>query len=819
MTISILKLTFATLLPVIVAVIFYLLDKKTKFGKIREIWKQIIYGVAFGGLAIFGTEWGIPMNGAQVNVRDASVLVAGLFFGGPAGIIAGTIGGIERAVAITWGVGKFTVVACSVSTFIAGIYSAFLRKFMFENKKPGIFIALAVGIVMEVFHLNMVFITNINEPIKAIGVVEACTAPMLIANGLAVFVTDIILVLLSNGKNAFKREKGKVKITQTIQKWMLITVISAFVVTSVFLYFLQDRLATEQTERTMDAAISSVENIVAGGDAEISSKVTVSRTGYFIILDENMNIISAPEGFMADAGTDDFTKYNVQAKELFKATIAGETCFCKYTLTDSGKIIVAVLPEEEAMQERNISLYVNTFLEVLVFAVLFGLIYILIKKVVVNQIEDVNGSLAKITGGNLEEVVNVRSNVEFASLSDDINSTVETLKHYIEEASKKIDDELEFAKNIQASALPRVFPAFPKRKNIDIYATMDPAKEVGGDFYDFYLTGQDKLNFLIADVSGKGIPAAMFMMRAKTELKSLTETDMPISDVFTIGNRALCEGNDAGMFVTAWQGGIDLTTGKVQYANAGHNPPLVKHKDGKFEYLKGRAGFVLAGMEGVKYKSQEVQLDHGDIVYLYTDGVTEATNANTELFGEERLLEAINSKDFESMEELCKFIKSKVDEFVGEAPQFDDITMVAFKYIGDPTIEVEEAKIEDIARITEFVEGELEKIDCPMKVMTHIDIALDEILSNIVKYAYPNKAGYVRVKVIVREDPKTVYVNFTDKGVPYNPLTNVDPDITLSAEERGIGGLGIYLVKKTMDDMKYKYEDGQNILTIKKIIG
>ncbi len=211
---------------------------------------------------------------------------------------------------------------------------------------------------------------------------------------------------------------------------------------------------------------------------------------------------------------------------------------------------------------------------------------------------------------------------------------------------------------------------------------MDPAKEVGGDFYDFYITQSDTLHFLIADVSGKGIPAAMFMMRAKTELKSLTEADIPLAEVFTNGNEALCEGNDAGMFVTAWQGSVDLQNGILHYVNAGHNPPLVRHGDGKFEYLRSKAGFVLAGMDGVRYKTQEWQLEKGDVIFLYTDGVTEATNASTELFGEERLLEAINRSEFTSMEELCAIMKKEVDAFVGDAPQFDDITMLAFRYIG-----------------------------------------------------------------------------------------------------------------------------------------
>ncbi|MCQ2419319.1 MAG: SpoIIE family protein phosphatase, partial [Clostridia bacterium] len=329
------------------------------------------------------------------------------------------------------------------------------------------------------------------------------------------------------------------------------------------------------------------------------------------------------------------------------------------------------------------------------------------------------------------------------------------------------------------------------------------------------------LHFLVADVSGKGIPAAMFMMRAKTELKSLTEADIPLNDVFTTGNRALCEGNDAGMFVTAWQGSIDLETGMVQYANAGHNPPLVRHENGQFEYLKSRAGFVLAGMDTIRYQTNELQLSPGDIIFLYTDGVTEATNAENQLFGEDRLLNAINTKDYSSMQELCEFIKSEVEDFVAGAPQFDDITMVALKYIGTPpapSITVDQAKLEDIPKVTAFVEGELEKLDCPMKAVVQISIAIDEIYSNIVKYGYGNKPGPVKVEVLDHTDEGSVSLRFTDDGMPYNPLTKEDPDVTLSAEERSIGGLGIYMVKKTMDDMKYAYENEKNILTITKHI-
>lgn len=232
-------------------------------------------------------------------------------------------------------------------------------------------------------------------------------------------------------------------------------------------------------------------------------------------------------------------------------------------------------------------------MEFVVFGMLFIVVYFLIKKLIVDNMVKINRSLAKITNGNLDTVVDVRTNEEFASLSDDINSTVLTLKRYIAEAAARIDKELEFAKAIQHSAIPMVFPPYSAHGEFDIYATMDTAKEVGGDFYDFYFVGESKLGFLIADVSGKGIPAAMFMMTAKTLIKGYAESGKSVDEVFTIANAKLCESNEAGMFVTAWMGILDITTGLLEFANAGHNPPLVRHVDGTFEYLKSKSGFPI----------------------------------------------------------------------------------------------------------------------------------------------------------------------------------------------------------------------------------
>ena len=410
----------------------------------------------------------------------------------------------------------------------------------------------------------------------------------------------------------------------------------------------------------------------------------IGENGSIIIAGEDWNIVSDRHGnenknldvtgIFIDRGT-------MPEGQPFDATVYGEDSICAYIVSE-GYYIVASIPRTEAMFSRDIAVYVTVFMEFVVFGMLFIVVYFLIKKLVVDNMAKINRSLAKITSGNLDTVVDVRTNEEFASLSDDINSTVLTLKRYIAEAAARIDRELEFARSIQHSAIPTVFPPYPGHGEFDIFATMDTAKEVGGDFYDFYFVGENKLGFLIADVSGKGIPAAMFMMTAKTIIKGYAESGIPVDEVFTIANAKLCESNEAGMFVTAWMGVLDITTGKVEFANAGHNPPLVRHGDGTFEYLRARPGFVIAGMEGVKYRKNELYLAPGDEIYLYTDGVTEATDTNNGLYGEERLNALLDSLHGLSGEEVCRAVKGDIDAFVGDAPQFDDITMLYLKYNG-----------------------------------------------------------------------------------------------------------------------------------------
>ncbi len=249
------------------------------------------------------------------------------------------------------------------------------------------------------------------------------------------------------------------------------------------------------------------------------------------------------------------------------------------------------------------------------------------------------------------------------------------------EERQRISTELDVATHIQADMLPRIFPAFPDRPEFDIYATMNPAKEVGGDFYDFFMVDERHLAIVVADVSGKGVPAALFMVIGKTLIKDHTKPNTDLGDVFTEVNEILCESNNEGLFITAFEGVLDLVTGEFSFVNAGHEMPFIAKAGGVYEAYKLRAGFVLAGMEGMQYKSGRIQLSPGDKIFQYTDGVTEATNSSHELYGMERLTDILVKNTDMPPAALLPVVKADIDAFTGEAPQFDDITMLCVEYV------------------------------------------------------------------------------------------------------------------------------------------
>ena len=408
---------------------------------------------------------------------------------------------------------------------------------------------------------------------------------------------------------------------------------------------------------------------------------SIGESGFLLVLDQEGKVIAGGgfEGMNIEELGMVFTQYDPESFRYNKVKI-GETEYYYIGNEVFEYRFLALIPAMEMDFSRSMSTYLNAFLMMVIFGIEFIAIYYITKLNIVNNIDEVNDSLGEITGGNLNTVVEVKSAEEFISLSNGINTTVDSLKLFIKQANERIDAELRTARAIQMSSLPSVFPAFPDYDEFDMFALMDPAKEVGGDFYDFYMIDEHTISFLVADVSGKGIPGALFMMRSKSTIRSFADEGYGPAQIFTEANTRLCAGNDAGMFVTAWMAFLDLKTGELSFANAGHNPPLLRRKDGRFEYLKMPAGFVLAGMEGIKYREQKLTLEPGDELFLYTDGVVEATNLNNELYGEDRLINCLNDHIGENAETICKLVKEDVDKFYEGAEQFDDITELSFKF-------------------------------------------------------------------------------------------------------------------------------------------
>lgn len=565
---------------------------------------------------------------------------------------------------------------------------------------------------------------------------------------------------------------------------------------------------------------------------ESTNHIHVGLNGGVIVIDKEGEVISSNQQDMIGKNVKNVSEELMKSLEKLTQNNDGSIQFQEMRINNVTNecavgiyyenYLVAIQSKQETLRSQIVATTASVIAELIVFIVLLVYIYHLIEKRVVRNVYDVNDALAEITAGKLDTTVNVRENVEFSVLSDDINNMVSSLKKYADKQKLIVEKEIFVASTIQLSVLPSVFPPFPDRKEFDLYATMHPAKAVGGDFYDFFFVSDDILVLLIADVSGKGVPAAMFMMVAKTMIKSLAESGLPVDEVMNRANDKLCEENASGMFVTVWMGYLNVKTGHLTYVNAGHNKPLLCHGENGYTYLKNRSGLAIALMEGVKYKIFETNLERGDRLYLYTDGITEANNCQEELYSEERLeqyLNQINQTGKLSPKETCEGVKADVDAFAAGTEQFDDMTMLALNYFGTEE-KIEEitidAQVDKFPLIHAFLEENLEGMYCPMKTLMQLEIVAEEIFVNIAKYAYGDRTNGIAIVKLRSKAPGEVTLSFIDYGAPYNPLDKEDPDITLPEEERPIGGLGIFMVKKSVDDIRYKYEKRRNILTIVK---
>ena len=436
---------------------------------------------------------------------------------------------------------------------------------------------------------------------------------------------------------------------------------------------------------------------------ELVSSVKILKTGYAALLSRNGMILAHPlkgaimnETFFSIAES----RHESSLRELGKKMIRGESGFVLYKslvgvrswmyytpIHTTGWTLAVVFPESELLEHVRM-LSITMAVMGLAGTLLLTIAVVSIARSITKPLRSLVAATTLMGSGNFDvELPTVRSNDEVGVLTNSFLMMVTSLKEYIRNltettaAKERIQSELKVATDIQASLLPRLFPAFPDRPEFDIYASMDPAKEVGGDFYDFFFIDETNLCFLIADVADKGVPAALYMMVAKTLLKSegqrLGEPDLILSYV----NNILATDNDSCMFATVFCAILDTRSGEVRFANAGHNPPLIISSEG-IQYLALQAGFVLGPIPNMLYTTERITLLPGDTLFLYTDGVTEAKNPKEELYGESRLLYALQGAPKEELRDLIHYIRAEVRQHANGAPQSDDVTMVALKYRG-----------------------------------------------------------------------------------------------------------------------------------------
>jgi sigma-B regulation protein RsbU (phosphoserine phosphatase) len=430
------------------------------------------------------------------------------------------------------------------------------------------------------------------------------------------------------------------------------------------------------------------------------------------------------------------------------------------------------------------------------------------------------GRIAELEGivqqkGRDELLAEIRSkNVELQESLDNLRRT--------RSAKERMESELNIGREIQMSMLPLSFPAFPHRSDFDVHAALHPAREVGGDFYDLFLIDDSHFCFCVGDVSGKGVPAALFMAVTKTLIKSRAANDLSPASILSHVNTELSQRNDSCMFVTVFLGILDLRRGELTYSNAGHNPPYLKRSGDELIRIDQRHGPIIGAAEGLAYKQDRLNLSAGDLVFVYTDGVTEAMNAGSELYTEERLKELLSSRTFSSVEEAVQIGTDDVWAFQGDAEQADDVTVLSVLYAGR-TEETDSRRLElkivnrleEIARVSDAINVFAERHGLDSKTRRQLNVVFDELLNNTISYGYEDDDEH-EIELTIAVSSGRLYVTISDDGRPFNPFEGGAPDTGLSVEDRPIGGLGVHLVRNVMDRVSYERRGANNVVLLEK---
>jgi sigma-B regulation protein RsbU (phosphoserine phosphatase) len=459
---------------------------------------------------------------------------------------------------------------------------------------------------------------------------------------------------------------------------------------------------------------------------------------------------------------------------------------------------------------------------------LFGsLIAIFGAKTISKPIAHLTEMTRRIAAGDFTQRIDIPANNEIGVLAASFNEMTRRLNESIENlkettaAKERIESELQIAHEIQMSMVPKIFPPFPERREFDIFATLVPAREVGGDLYDFFFIDDDHLCFAVGDVSGKGVPASLFMAVTKTLFKATAGNGGTPGEILARLNAEICRDNESCMFVTVFCGILNIRTGQVDYSNGGHNLPYYLHHGG-VSPLENSGGRALGLVEQSPYASGRMVLRPGESLLLYSDGVTEAMDASETLYSDQRLESFLVSNRGSSPRQIIGDLVTDVRHFASGAPQSDDITGLALLYFGaaGPTRKELEIKLANqLSEIERFHQTFTEfgrRHTLAPKIMHDVNLAVEEILTNIISYGYTDNREEHEIKVSVSVQPGEVRVDVEDDGQPFNPLEAPEPDTTKPLEERTVGGLGILLVRQLMDGLDYKRQGDRNLLSIKK---
>ena len=465
--------------------------------------------------------------------------------------------------------------------------------------------------------------------------------------------------------------------------------------------------------------------------------------------------------------------------------------------------------------------------------------FMVVRNRVLKPLDLIAQSARVVSVGDYDHPVEYQSRDEVGTLIRAFNAMIASTKasfgtirdsnQKLERHLKQIEDELAMAQQMQMSILPK---QLPDRADISMFGRMTAAREVGGDFYDVIEIDDDRVGIVIADVSGKGVPAALFMAVSCTVIKSIAARGGQPGHVLALANDILCDGNDAAMFVTVFYGIMNNRTGEFTYCNAGHNPPYLMRAGGNVEQLPTTDGVALGVLDGLDYSERKISLEDGDTVFCYTDGITEAFDMGGNEFSDSRLEEALYHSRALSVETLGVHVIDHVHEFAGEAPQSDDITCLVMRY--QPSEEAGEGAapvqprvstdqivvriandLSELAPLAGLVEEFCERNEMPMKLAFNLNLALDEMITNTVSYGYEDRAKHT-IEVRIMREGDTFTVELEDDGLPYNPLEAPEPDLDAEIDDRPIGGLGVHLVRTIMDTVNYRREGDRNLLIMSK---